>query len=188
MPAWIGFIDIDEFLVIKDKPKDVPLATQFETWAAKAPNTGALVFHWALFGSNGHTNVQEGNYNVLSRFTKRARELNPLVKWFVRPEALKYMVSPHHGELHAPYVARDVLGRPVPEAYDHDPARELCLPIACLHHYFTKSREEFKRKCERGRADLTEKRTMDDFDRHDLNEVEDISALAFATGVIQNKN
>jgi hypothetical protein len=36
-----------------------------------------------------------------------------------------------------------------------------------INHYFLKSREDFKRKLERGRADIKERRKIDEFDSHD---------------------
>jgi hypothetical protein len=51
--------------------------------------------------------------------------------------------------------------------------------IACVHHYFTKSVEEFNVKCHRRLADAVGIRDCDEaFRRHDLNEVEDRSACS----------
>jgi len=36
------------------------------------------------------------------------------------------------------------------------------LDIACIHHYYTKSEEEFLKKINRGRADITEKKSVEE--------------------------
>lgn len=49
-----------------------------------------------------------------------------------------------------------------------------------LNHYVTKTYEEAKQKCDRGRADCAQKRDLDAFFReHDLNEVENTTAKEF---------
>ena len=42
--------------------------------------------------------------------------------------------------------------------------------VACIHHYYTKSEEEFCKKIERGKADMNEKRSQDELiNIHDQN-------------------
>ena len=48
-----------------------------------------------------------------------------------------------------------------------------------INHYFLKSREEFKRKVERGGADIKERIKIDEFDSHDRNEIEDLTISRF---------
>lgn len=169
--TWVAFIDIDEFIVIK----------RYQTIQDLVKNhchTGALALNWVLFGSN-----HEGMYKplpVLQRFTKRQIGVNEHIKWIVRTNDIDYMVSPHHGLLRYG-VAKDCHDIVVQGPYNPQGSDS----IACIHHYFTKSREEFQYKCLRGRADIPEVRTFSkDFDRHDLNEIEDSSAWDF----FQRKN
>jgi hypothetical protein len=51
--------------------------------------------------------------------------------------------------------------------------------VAVINHYFTKTLEEFLLKKARGRATTSATRSMDDFHRHNFNEVEDPSAWTF---------
>jgi hypothetical protein len=51
--------------------------------------------------------------------------------------------------------------------------------IAIINHYFGKTKEEFLLKCERGRADSMIKRNISEFDSHNFNEVEDLTAFNF---------
>ena len=36
--------------------------------------------------------------------------------------------------------------------------------VACIHHYYTKSEQEFREKIERGRSDIVEKRSLNELD------------------------
>jgi hypothetical protein len=51
--------------------------------------------------------------------------------------------------------------------------------IAQINHYFCKTREEFIEKINRGRSDTYQKRNIDEFDAHNINEIEDVTALKF---------
>ena len=173
-PVWLGFIDIDEFIVIRDMDS---LSAFLERYG---PAEGALALNWVLFGNNGHERYNpehEGGTSVLRRFTRRQVGVNPHVKWVVRLKDLKHMLSPHHGLFHRPWVnAVDCKGRMIPDNGPYHPEGDDT--IACIHHYFTKSTDEFRRKCLRGRADIPERRTMEaDFARHNFNDIEDRSIL-----------
>jgi len=50
---------------------------------------------------------------------------------------------------------------------------------AKLNHYFTKTKEEFLEKINRGRADTSIKRNLSEFEGHNVNEVEDLNILNF---------
>lgn len=169
-PVWLGFIDIDEFIVLRTKGSIPEFLDQY------GPAEGALALNWVLFGNNGHEGYDptgpEGT-SVLRRFTRRQVGVNPHIKWLVRLTDLKMMLSPHHGLFHRPSVnAVDCEGRGVPDNGPYHP--EGTDTVACIHHYFTKSTEEFRRKCLRGRADIPVRRTMAaDFARHNCNEIED---------------
>ncbi len=59
----------------------------------------------------------------------------------------------------------------------------------CVNHYFTKSKEEFIIKCNRGRADLTSVRDMTYFYKYDKNDVYDDEILNYMSSrqMIQNE-
>jgi hypothetical protein len=167
-PTWVAYIDIDEFIVIRGK-------TLPELLASHGPAAGALGLNWVLFGNNGHTTA--AGRSVLQRFTRRQHGVNPHIKWIVRLADLKGMVSPHHGVFSTPGAfATDCDGTHIPENGPYHPDGND--RVACIHHYFTKSNEEFKQKCLRGRADIPEWRNVEtDFHRHNFNDLEDRSAL-----------
>lgn len=169
--TWVAYIDIDEFIVLK---KHVFIKELLKQQCYQ----GALALNWVLFGSNAHE-----LYNpepVLQRFTRRQIGVNEHVKWIVKTSDLEAMVSPHHGILRFGQ-AHDCYGNPVWGPYHPNGTDD----IACIHHYFTKSKEEFMLKCLRGRADIPEVRTFEkDFYRHDLNDLEDTTAW----DIFQRKN
>jgi len=54
------------------------------------------------------------------------------------------------------------------------------IDIAQINHYFCKTNEEFNEKIKRGRADHpTSIRTIDEYEHHNRNEVEDLTAYNF---------
>ena len=52
-----------------------------------------------------------------------------------------------------------------------------------INHYFTKSKEEYEKKMNSGKAVLSDYRTMDDFYINDVNDIEDNLAKEYATNV-----
>lgn len=163
---WVAFLDADEFIVLRKH------STIKELVREHGKDT-ALALNWVLFGSCGLDKQEDKP--VLERFTMRQHGVNQHVKVITRVSGMSCMSSPHHGKLlHGN--TRDCKGRIVDGPYHHDGDDD----IACIHHYFTKSKEEFVRKCQRGKADLPDHRVFDeDFWRHDLNEKQDLSALTF---------
>ncbi len=77
--AWIGFIDADEFVVVRDG-RSIP------EFLADFPGDPAVALHWYMFGSNGHRLRPQGP--VISEYTRREPQPNRHVKCFVRPESL----------------------------------------------------------------------------------------------------
>jgi hypothetical protein len=67
--------------------------------------------------------------------------------------------------------AQDCHGRRVPDAFNPDGTED----VACIYHYFTKSKGEFMRKRDRGMADNAGIRQVSEFDAHDFNEIEDLT-------------
>ena len=61
----------------------------------------------------------------------------------------------------------------------HDEINHVIPSKICIHHYFTKSKEEFLIKRARGRADIDEIRSLQDFEHFDFNDVYDDSMLFY---------
>lgn len=160
---WAAFFDIDEFLVLK-KHKDI------KDFISEYTDYPAVGINWVLFGNNGYNKI-DGEYSVLKRFTKRQKSINNHVKCIVKLTQNLIM------DVHNPntfWVNVDKIKRAGPY---NDNGND---NIAQLNHYFCKTEEEFELKCSRGRADSpVYKRTMSEFESHNFNEIEDLTAYNF---------
>lgn len=162
---WVGFIDVDEFLVLK---KDKNVCEFFERFN----HTNGVAINWVIFGDNGLVEVEENEYSVLKRFTKRQLLPDIHIKSFINLKKVGHF----HMSVHNPNV----------EISNQDfqlvrsPFCDKCsIEFAQINHYFCKTFEEFKEKVDRGRADIPQKRSYDDFHHLNFNEVEDLIAYNF---------
>jgi len=142
---WIAFIDVDEFLVLKEHDTIAEFLAGFDE------DTGAVCVNWLLFGSSGHENYIDDL--VIRRFTRCAEHtysLNEIVKSIVRRSVVKRMHA------HAPLLARghycssdgrvtDLRGG---FARDHSTVHHR----AQINHYVVKSNEEYRNKVALGSA------------------------------------
>lgn len=164
--TWCAFIDVDEFIVLRKHPT----ITDFLRDHCKS---GAVNLNWFHYGSSGHLVYEDKP--VLERFQLRSKTMNPHTKTIVRLEHMETMDSPHYVQLKQGFFQRDPRGR-----IFYGPFNDGKDDIACINHYFVKSMEEFLRKVDRGRASQGGKYDpKKDFQRFDLNQVLDRSALDF---------
>lgn len=163
---WVLFIDVDEFVVLK-KHKNIK---EFIKDYQNVEN--GLAINWVLFGHNNHDTVINNNYSVLERFTKRQNGVNQHTKTFLK---LKnhglIMVDPHHPNV----MLRDTNFNEVNTALNPNGTTD----IIQLNHYFCKTLEEFTKKIDRGRADIPQKRNINDWYVHNANDIDDFLALDF---------
>lgn len=142
------------------------------------PNAAGLAVNWHIFGSNG---LEKADYSqgVLERFTRRAPNdwgSNKLVKDIVNPRFLIVpLQSPHAMNYFKGFYSVNENGDCVKGAFNFPVATEKIV----INHYFSKSREEFLKKRERGRAAKTTFRAYGDFDKHDHNEEFDNGILKY---------
>lgn len=162
---WIGFLDVDEFLVPQKTNNLKSVLSKYEKYPA-------LCVHWYLFGSNGKETYSPEP--VIERFTKRCPEVNAHVKTICNPKRTRHLVTAHkfvHDGL-----AVDENFMPIADG-DSRPPKGTCDTIA-VHHYVTKSHEENALRRSRLRADIRQMRDPEPFfEGHDRNEVEDLRAL-----------
>jgi len=151
---WIAFIDLDEFIVPCRGESVLPVLDGLP------PECDQVVLDWLIFGSSGHE--QASSEPVIGRFTRRGAK-HWLEKSIVRPCRVYRM------DVHQHFVAGRSIGVP------NDVLR--------VNHYHCKSWEEYARKSAKG--DVMHGQAGGDkycrqcFDRHDLNDVEDLSAVRF---------
>jgi hypothetical protein len=179
---WVGYIDIDEFVVLRD-------TDNIKDWLNHYDDCAAVGINWRIFGSSGRADYTDEL--SIERFTRRAPlkfTPNRHVKTFARA-ALIRTASCHIPAMRDRPVV-DIFKRPINAVHNglHD---EVCDGAVQLNHYFTRSLSEWELKRARGRVSRAEQddirlRTQRDFDLHDRNEEEDRSALRFKDRTVCN--
>ena len=163
---WVAFFDVDEFLTLKKHNNVKEFLSDYQSY----PGVG---INWVIFGNNGIETVEDNNYSVLKRFTKRQNGVDQHIKTIVNlkhnPKVTMGVHNPHNDIVDSRY--KTIYGPFNPNGNDD---------IVQLNHYFCKTKEEFALKCERGRSDLKSHiRTMDEYEPSNRNEYEDFNALNF---------
>jgi len=173
---WIAFLDLDEFLNLKDG------ATIGDFLSRLPEDTGAVGLNWRVFGSSGHLRKEPGL--VIERFTRAAPLDDPSSRQIktiaVAADICKVMAHRvrlmRHGRRYV-----DAAGEPLDPGRGFAPSRHDLIQI---NHYVLKSRAEFESKRARGSAlrlvgDPTKFTHRDGsyFTDHDRNEEVDESAL-----------
>ncbi|KQS54275.1 hypothetical protein ASG17_11540 [Brevundimonas sp. Leaf363] len=177
---WVAFIDLDEFLYVPGFGNDI------QSFLAAHDDRDAIAVNWKLFGTSGRQTRTDGL--VTERFTQRAdtqHSGNRAVKTLARTDAL---ITPnlHNHDFAQGVVYATVTGEVIPpatgksETVSHD--------IICLHHYFTKSREEWDLKVARGRATKPDNhpeklRREEHFRMHNRNDEVDVSLVQYAPAI-----
>jgi hypothetical protein len=177
---WVAFIDVDEFFVLKKHSGIKDFLVDFKDVQ------GGLAINWVMFGSNGQTDVKNGNYAVLSRFTRCAKSPNRHIKSILKIKRSNWlqrlfssgqtkvrMINPHIQNIALLDTRREKVEGPFNPGGPVD--------LLQINHYFTKSPAEFRVKVGRERADQPELRDISEFDDEDKvsNDVEDFTALNF---------
>ena len=179
--TWIAFIDSDEF-IIPVQHKSIKPMLELNLGHA------AIGLNWLIFGSSGHR--QSPSSLVVESYHYRAKEdfpPNRHIKSIVCPSLTFSCAHPHlfhvkgerwdeSGQYHSDYV--DPMGNFI--SWSDQPGLTATSPnlSSCrVHHYFTRSREDWDRKVERKWRDV--ERSDADFEFHDRNEIKDESAMRF---------
>jgi len=162
---WVGFIDVDEFLVLTQDKNVTDFFKRFN-------HMNGVGVNWYLFGDNNLNKVIDGEYNVIKRFTKRQSVINRHIKTFLNLRLTENVTMYVHN-CNIPISNQDF------EQFVGPFCNNCSTTYAKLNHYFTKTKEEFLEKIKRGRSDTLMKRNLMDFDDHNFNEIEDLAALKF---------
>jgi len=145
---WVGFIDVDEFIVLKRGEDLRQFMPQFYGY-------GGLAINWQTFGPSGHKTKPEGLQ--IENFLMKGPidfDWNQHVKTIARPVCVYMFLNCHYANYHPGYMSVNERGAAVPGPFS--------LPVSVdaiqVNHYFTRSYEEFCKKSARGAADGTSKR------------------------------
>lgn len=159
---YAAFFDIDEFLVLKKHNNIKDFLRDYLDYPAVGIN-------WVLFGDNNQKTVNNGEYSCIKRFTKRQKNVNPLIKSIVKLNHGVLMST--HNPL-SEWVCPNKVVRGGNMNLEGDDS------IAQLNHYFVKTFEEFQIKMSKGRV-CNGQLPNHFFDCHNFNEIEDLFAFNF---------
>ncbi len=137
---FMGFIDADEFVVLKRGQHSLPdVLNRFS-------DSGALGINWRIFGSSGHTQRPKGpvRQNYIKCWPEHHNDTH-YVKLIGNMKYMRKMTSPHEAAYRDAKFAVDENG----ESFDgaatlHPNARSIA-----LYHYAIKSEEDFAQKMKR---------------------------------------
>jgi hypothetical protein len=161
---WTAFIDCDEFLFSPTH------ATVTEALAGVAsPQWGAVGVNWMCFGASGRIRRTKGL--VTERFTIRPSDNfspNLHIKSIVRMDRVEWVArNPHCFIVNGGTF--DELGREVPGAFTATPTHRSLR----IHHYHTKSHQEYMKRIARGRGGGGPPRSPGEFDLYQSPDVDD---------------
>ena len=177
---YMAFIDLDEFILPKSNRSVVEVVDEIFSRNEKAAGLG---INWQCFGSNGHVNADYSR-GVLERFTQRAPTDwlpkiggNTHVKTIANPRATDYFPNPHFAYYFNGRHCVNENGGVVQGPFNNPVTAEKIV----LNHYHTKSREEYRLKHSRGRADILAEKDYGEekFSHYDHNEIFDDSILKY---------
>ncbi len=184
---WIGFIDTDEFLVIK-KPYNT-----IKKFMQQYENLGGLGINWLMFGSSHLETKPESMLKGFFMSAKNDYHENKHIKTIINPKLVTKFASPHHAHLIGTkptkwYYNSSKINKImtkisrffslnfrksfnnksdiVNENFEEINYTEYSVPSLnkCqINHYYTRSKQEFLKKQERGRGDQVGKRENEEF-------------------------
>ena len=172
---FAAFFDVDEFLCLKQDKS-------LEQFLSRYNDVYGVGVNWRVFGDNGLITV-EGDYSVLSRFTRCQDKLDRHIKTVLNLKMSRNMmhfVNPHFVDGSIKYNAIVDLDK---RKFIHGPWNYDCTSnVAQLNHYNSKTFPEFIDKMKRGRADMPRSQQpylSADFYKHNFNDIEDTAARDF---------
>ena len=176
---YMAFVDIDEFIYPKTNQSIVEVVDEI---LSRDGHAAGLAINWQIFGSDSQERA-DFSRGVLERFTRRAQVDwtpdgfgNAIVKTIANPRAINFMIYPHHANYFETLCAVNEQGKVIQNFLN----RPVTVEKIAVNHYYTKSREEFAKKINRGRSDIPAN-TYDEktFEHYDRNEVFDDGILSY---------
>ena len=150
---WLAMIDADEFLFPAERNNLKEVLKEYEQYPAVGVN-------WVVYGPCGHEQRVEGTIisNYYMTFQDRNNELNCRIKSIVQPIKTMCYCSPHfgiykHGEMAVDENKEVISGGALYVEEGRACTYRNSIKKLRINHYWTKSLEELKEKCQRGYAD-----------------------------------
>lgn len=178
---WAGFIDVDEFVVLKNHNNISDFLAEYNDYEAVGLN-------WNMIGSNGLEFT--GEYSVLKRFTKCRKQLHSTIKCFInfnRAKNTLHFRCPHNVEEHNKIISVDKTHFINAHADENNANNR---NIAYINHYYTKTKQEWQNKVLRNwvgaQGRFIDKKEYDEYynsiNTPEFSEYEDLTAYNFMYG------
>ncbi|KAL7526209.1 hypothetical protein ACHAWF_001674 [Thalassiosira exigua] len=146
--SWIAFIDIDEFIVIHNPTKYPTIMNLLDT---VPDNAGALAINWRVFASDWNSTYEPKPLTFRCQY--RSPGTHDHVKAIQRTKFFGEAIHSHFTRHNQPGIYTvDSSGNKVE---GHLNSRMTSDKVN-IHHYWTKSLEEYKSRCARGKSDSTD--------------------------------
>lgn len=149
---WLAFLDLDEFIITRKAFSLAEFLLPYEPF-------GGVGLHWALFGTSGIDACTDTL--VTEKFTRRLPDDHPVhmhIKSIVQPEKVQSVGNnPHCFVYKDGQYCVDENRTPIPSGYPLSPSTNA---LAQVNHYYTKSRQEYFAKTQKGNADSETQRTV----------------------------
>jgi hypothetical protein len=136
---WVGFLDVDEFLVLRD-------GSSIGDFLSRFPGRPAVGFHWIFYGSSGHKFPQCGP--VIRTHTRRNTKFNRHIKVFVRPGQVTHCRNPHSWQYKGLGHAVSEAGAPAYGSF----LMQADVRDGWIGHFHCKSEEEYLAKMRKKEA------------------------------------
>jgi hypothetical protein len=164
---WIGYIDVDEFIVPVKKDSIIDVINEIENNVMKKKAFTGLAINWVMYGFSGQRERPKGL--VIENFT-RNDGIHEGIKSIVNPRTvIQYQV---HAALH--FFKIEVVNEQGKKAYVPDVSQASIEKIR-INHYYTKSYEEYTQKIIKSRAGWpkADKYNLPDYDPDYLSHNDD---------------
>lgn len=155
---WIGFIDVDEYIVMHEARNINDALKEYEQ-----PGIGGLGINWVMFGSSGY--IEKPKIKTIEAYTRsvpKDNEINKHIKTIVRPRKAIGPFTPHAFEYVAGHHCVNEMHKPISGPFSTHSST-----VFQINHYFTRSKKEWLLKIKRGRADGGKARTIEEFNKYD---------------------
>jgi hypothetical protein len=134
--TWVAFMDINEFIVLKNHPSIHPFLSDYR-------GCSAIGLNRVTFGTNDL--VENTEEPVTKRFIRCAEKPDNFIRSIVRIDHFENVINKHHVKLKAGHTYNTRY-----QIIDRDIQPNGPTDVACIHHYYTKSESEMRLLIEDG--------------------------------------
>ena len=141
---WCAFIDVDEFIVLKKHKNIMEFLNEYDC--------DAVALNWLMFGTSNEKEYRDEP--VTKRFTYCSKDINKQYKCISKLKSIDVHINPHKPLIKGNIY--DTNRKVITDIFNPDGDSN----IACIHHYWTKSEDEYKNKIQRRTSDETPMRSI----------------------------